>query len=112
VDDKDPLQTIDLLRKPENLPNQYRSEIYDNSLASIKQFVFILNDQSDEFKLKRCRDTISKQFNDNIIFDVKMTHPLSSAASISPIQGDFWGPYLDLDARAFNPNRQFGLLFT
>ena len=48
VDDKDPLTAIDGLRAVEMLPRAYRTGVYDNSKATIKQFVMILNDASDE----------------------------------------------------------------
>jgi hypothetical protein len=43
----DPLGTIDILRRADNLPSLYKEGIYDDSLQSVLIFVMILNPTND-----------------------------------------------------------------
>jgi hypothetical protein len=62
VEDSDPLSVIEAMRRPENLPMQYRSGMYDNSKNQIQQFVFILNDTMDERKYQDTLNAVQGQF--------------------------------------------------
>lgn len=99
MEDKEPLSAIDRLRSTEMLPKQYRSGVYDNSRNTVKQFVFILNDQTDESRFNTLRAKVSQQFAENTVHEIKMS-ALPNVTSAS--QRDIWQDYMDLDLRTFD----------
>ena len=99
VEDREPLSAIDRLRSTEMLPKQYRSGVYDNSRNTVKQFVFILNDQPDESRFNTLRSKVSQQFADNTVHEIKMSAPPNTT---SASQRDIWQDYMDLDLRTFD----------
>ena len=80
IEDDNPLAAVDLLRTIEHLPHQYRNGAYDNSSTTIKNFVFILNDSTDESKFNTFKKQLTGQFNDKVIFEIKMSVPKSQAS--------------------------------
>ena len=58
MEDKDPLGDIERLRTTEQLPQQYRKGIYDNSKQNTKQFVLVLNDYPGETRYAATKDQL------------------------------------------------------
>ena len=100
VEDKDPLSVVELLRTTESLPKQYRTGVYDNSKAAIKQFVFVLNDSPDATRFNAVKAVLASQsqFPEVVIHEIRM----SASASTPPPAQDLWTQYMDLDLRAFD----------
>ena len=75
MDDEDPKGMVEVLRRLENLPHQYRS-VYECSTSAVKQFVFILNDSGDENKFFAASKALGSQFKD-ATYEIKMSgqHP-------------------------------------
>jgi hypothetical protein len=94
------MSVIEAMRKPENLPPQYRNGIYDNSKTAIKQFVFVLNDSEKDGKFQEIADKVKKEFT---AFEIKMS-PTTEEAKEEKKLPDAWKDYLDIDLRHFDPN--------
>jgi hypothetical protein len=73
VEDSDPMNAIEALRKAENLPAQYKSGMYDANKTVIRQFVFILNDTPDDRKFQDSVNAVRNQFDPSSIFEIKMS---------------------------------------
>ena len=83
----------------EHLPHQYRNGAYDSGAQTIKTFVFILNDCADERKYNDFKQALTGQFNDKMIFGIKMSVPRHLSNQPPQVPGDLWGSYRDLDLR-------------
>jgi hypothetical protein len=104
VEDNDPLSAITAMCKPENLPQQYRSGMYDNSKNNIRQFVFILNDTPDDRKFQDSVNSVKSQFEPSCIFEIKMSGNLMKEEQKQPLP-DQWNDYIDIDMRTFEQNQ-------
>lgn len=103
VEDNDPLSAIEAMRKPENLPQQYRSGMYEGSKTVVKQFVFILNDTADDRKFQDSHNSVRAQFDSSAIFEIRMSGNRGQEEQKAPLP-DQWKDYTDIDLRTFDPS--------
>jgi len=69
----DPLGTIDVLKRAENLPKLYKEGIYDDSIQNTLQFVLILNQTDNEKVFQDAMDSVKQKFATTNIFEIPMT---------------------------------------
>ena len=89
----DPLGTIDLLRRGENLPSLYKEGIYDDSTQNILQFILILNPTDNQKVFQDAVDSVKQKYSIHQIFEV----PMSKSTADLEGMDDIWDKYVDLD---------------
>jgi hypothetical protein len=54
----DPLGTIDVLKRADNLPSLYKEGIYDDSSQSVQHYIFILNPSENQKVFQDATDVV------------------------------------------------------
>lgn len=58
----DPLGTIDILRRADNLPSLYKEGVYDDSNQSVLQFIMILNPTENQKAFHDTMETVKQKY--------------------------------------------------
>eukprot|EP00347_Sterkiella_histriomuscorum_P023756 403333495 len=92
----DPLGTIDIMKRAENMPSLYREGIYDDSNQNVQQFIFILNPTDNPKIYQDCYETVKQKFPPSFIYEIPMTRGDSNNAGIE----DIWSKFVELDEQS------------
>lgn len=90
----DPLGTIDILKRADNLPALYKEGIYDDSNQSVQQFILILNPTNDPKTYFDALDIVKQKYPLSNIFEIQMTR--GNQPDAPPLE-DLWSRICDLD---------------
>jgi hypothetical protein len=89
----DPLGTIDVLKRADNLPSLYKEGIFDESQQSVQIYILILNPTDNAKIFQDAQDVVKQKYPIQNIFEIRMTR----APDTMPPLDDEWRRMTDLD---------------
>jgi hypothetical protein len=92
----DPLGTIDIMRRADNLPSLYKEGIYDDSNQNVQLYIMILNPTDNQKAFHDAQDTVKQKYSIANIFEIPMTRKPETEQEGPPLE-DLWLKLTDLD---------------